>query len=230
MNDLTSKVNIYWEWVESHVSSRERLKDISIGSTKDAVLEQLNKAVETAKLKVRPAMIFEEKKITALMPSSVNLEGISLSSRELSSHIKGATHACIYLVTIGQDLEDAASNYMKMGDHLFGYLLYRVGSFAVESMAQNAENALRDSFKGKRMSVSMRFSPGYCDWPIEEQFKLQRILDFSKIGVTLTDNCMMIPKKSISALVGVGNENLFSKIISPCSVCNMKVCDYRRSG
>jgi len=63
---------------------------------------------------------------------------------------------------------------------------------------------------------------------VEEQFKLARIIDFSKAGVTLSENCMMIPKKSISAIVGIGPKQLFSNIKSPCAVCNMKVCGYRR--
>ena len=125
--------------------------------------------------------------------------------------------------------EDAATSCMDSGDHLLGYLLDRAGSFAVESLAENTEKRLRCSLAPEGLGVSMRFSPGYRDWAIEEQFKLAKIVDFKKAGVTLSENCMMVPKKSISAIVGVGPKKLFSKVISPCAVCNMKVCDYRRS-
>ena len=151
------------------------------------------------------------------------------SGKELSKHIKGATHICAFLVTVGKEIEEAASSCMHSGDHLLGYLLDRAGSFAVESMAKNAEESLRHALAPGKLSVSMRFSPGYCDWPIEEQFKLAQIMDFGKAGVTLSENCMMIPKKSISAVVGIGPKELFVNIQSPCSICNMKVCDYRRN-
>ncbi|MDD5137031.1 MAG: vitamin B12 dependent-methionine synthase activation domain-containing protein, partial [Candidatus Omnitrophica bacterium] len=108
------------------------------------------------------------------------------------------------------------------------YLLDRVGSFAVESMAKNIEETLRKKLARKNLSVSMRFSPGYCDWPIEEQFKLAKIIDFDKAGVSLTESCVMIPRKSITAIVGVGPKDLFKEVRSPCAACNMKVCDYRR--
>ncbi|MDD5428889.1 MAG: vitamin B12 dependent-methionine synthase activation domain-containing protein [Candidatus Omnitrophica bacterium] len=229
MDNLIKNVAIDWRWVGSHVSSGERIKDMAEGSAKEAVLEQLEKAVSIAKLAAKPAISMVKKEITNFGPLSFELEGgINLSSKELSSHLKGASSIYAFLVTIGNELEDTASSYMNSGDHLLGYLLDRIGSFAAESLAENTEKALRNYFAPWHLSVSMRFSPGYCDWPIEEQFKLAGIIDFPKAGVTLTKSCMMIPKKSISAIVGIGPEKLFSKVASPCALCNMKVCDYRR--
>ena len=230
MNDIISSITIDWEWVRSHLSAKEKIGKISASETKDAILEHLKEALEIAKSKAAPRIHSVKKEIINFNPDSFQIEGdITFSGKELSGHIKGATHISAFLVTIGKDIEEAASSYMNSGDHLLGYLLDRAGSFAVESMAKNAEDALRQTSALKNLSVSMRFSPGYCDWPIEEQFKLAKILDFSKAGVTLSKNCMMIPKKSISAVVGIGPKELFSKIKSPCLLCNMKVCDYRRN-
>jgi cobalamin-dependent methionine synthase I len=117
---------------------------------------------------------------------------------------------------------------MACGDALRGYLLDRIGSIAVESLAQEAEDALTAEYAKKEKSVSMRFSPGYCDWAIEEQFKLSRILDFQKAGVKLTEKCMMVPKKSISAACAVGPKGLFSRKKSHCSLCAQDECAYRR--
>ena len=230
MDNIINTATIDWEWVSSHLSTRERIEKIGAGAAKKAVLEHLKEALETAKSKAAPLIYSVKKEIVNFNPDSFRIEGdITFSGKELSGHIKGATHICAFLVTIGKDIEEAASSYMNSGDHLLGYLLDRAGSFAAESMAKNAEDGLRRALAPENLSVSMRFSPGYCDWPIEEQFKLTRILDFSKAGVTLSDNCMMIPKKSISAVVGIGPKELFSKVKSPCSLCNMKVCDYRRN-
>jgi cobalamin-dependent methionine synthase I len=74
----------------------------------------------------------------------------------------------------------------------------------------------------------MRFSPGYCDWPVEEQRILDGILDFSKIGVRLTDSYMMAPKKSVSGVVGIGPKNIFSGSRSQCEICGDKECGYKR--
>jgi len=231
MDEFTEIITIDWKWVEAHLTARERLESISELSTRKEVLKVLKTALGTARSIAAPKASFAKKIITAVTAGSVELEGgITLSSSELSSHIKGADHIYAYLVTVGKDIEDAASSQMNSGDHLLGYLLDRIGSFAAESMAKNAEDALRRKLVSEDSSVSMRFSPGYCDWPLEEQSKLARIIDFRKAGVTLTGSSMMVPKKSISAVVGIGPKGLFANVKSPCALCNMKVCNYRRSG
>ena len=230
MDNIISAATIDWEWVRSHLSARERIEKIGTGSTKGSVLEHLKEALQIARVKAAPRIYSVKKEILNFKPGSFQIEGdMIFSGKELSKHIKGATHICAFLVTVGKEIEEAASSYMHLGDHLLGYLLDRAGSFAVESMAKNTEDSLRRALLTEGLSVSMRFSPGYCDWPIEEQFKLAQIIDFGKAGVRLSENCMMIPKKSISAVAGVGPKELFSEIKSPCSHCNMKVCGHRRN-
>ncbi len=230
MDNLEKTIGIDWRWVEVHTSDIEKIEKIGEGSTREAVLSQLKEALEIAKAKAIPKASLAETNILNFKPDSLELDGgITFSTRDLPSHIKGSTRICAFLVTIGKGLEDAASSYMISGNHLLGYLLDRIGSFAVESLAENMESRLRCSLAPDNLGVSARFSPGYRDWPIEEQFKLAGIIDFAKAGVTLTENCMMSPKKSISAVVGIGPKELFSKIISTCAVCNVKVCDYRRN-
>ena len=230
MENLAGSVKIDWKWVEAHLTARERLAKISKDSTKEAVLGSLAKALAETRLKAAPKIAIVKKIVTNFGPTVIGLEGgLTLDSKELSSYIKGSSHIYAFLATIGKDIEEAATSYMNAGDHLLGYLMDRVGSFAVESMAKNMEDALRNDLARENLSVSMRFSPGYCDWPIEEQFKLAKIIDFGKAGVRLTESCVMIPRKSITAIVGIGPNKLFSEVKSPCAVCNMKVCDYRRN-
>jgi len=54
-------------------------------------------------------------------------------------------------------------------------------------------------------------------------------ISLSKIGITLNKNCMMIPKKSITAIVGLGPKGLFKKSRSQCGICDKKDCSYRRA-
>ena len=229
MDNLIKTITIDWGWVEAHLSAKERIGKIAEDSTKEAVLGSLKEAIGIVRSKAAPMIALASRKIITFEPDSLKLDGgLSLCSKELSSHMKGAEYICAFVVTIGSSVEDAATSYMNSGDHLLGYLIDRTGSFAVESLAKNTEEGLRKHLAAKELSVSMRFSPGYCDWPIEEQFKLAAIIDFRKAGIKLSENCVMLPNKSISAITGVGPKDLFAKIVSPCSLCNMKVCDYRR--
>jgi cobalamin-dependent methionine synthase I len=134
----------------------------------------------------------------------------------------------VAVVTIGGALEKEASALTSGSDPLCGYLLDRIGSLAVESLADRLEKSLRYDYGARRKSVSSRFSPGYCYWPIEEQLKLDRLLAFAEAGVTLNEACMMVPKKSISCIMAVADEGVFREFVSSCDICEKQECDFRR--
>jgi hypothetical protein len=222
---IKTNLEIDWDWVKEILFKKER---ISAGSP-GAVLDGADESIDKARRLARPAAIFTKKALLSSGADSIKLAGgTEFSGKTVSSYIRPAEDVYIFLVTIGPAVENEASGLMKRGESLPGYLLDRAGSFAVESLAEKLECRLRKEYKSKGKSVSMRLSPGYCDWPIEEQVILDKILDFSRIGVRLTGSYVMIPQKSISGLMGVGPAELFSKVKSQCAICNMKDCDYRR--
>ena len=52
--------------------------------------------------------------------------------------------------------------------------------------------------------LTERFSPGYGDLDMAVQKDLCLVLDTGRtIGVTLTESCMMVPVKSVTAIVGL---------------------------
>ena len=224
-----NKAAIDWVHVKEELKARERIglddhseRGLAISKSLD---ESLAKAISLSK----PNYTQKVKKITRIGEDLIELEGgIRFSSGKISQYIKGASHVVIYLVTIGEEIENAASLETKGKEPLEGYLLDRLGSFAVESLAEAVENKIRKDYSILRKSVSRRYSPGYCDWPIEEQRILNKIIDYSKIGVSLTESCMMNPKKSISAIVAVANKGVFTKSGSTCEICERKDCSYRR--
>ncbi|MFA6078493.1 MAG: vitamin B12 dependent-methionine synthase activation domain-containing protein [Candidatus Omnitrophota bacterium] len=220
---------IDWDWVKKELCDKERIKPGSCGGAGDAVLAYSEEAMKKAASLVCPDHAAAKRKVLHIGEDYVELEGnIRFSGKRLPPYMNGASEICIFLVTIGSALEQEASTLMAKGDYLRGYLLDRVGSFAVESLAISAEKALRDAYAKEDKSVSIRMSPGYCDWPIEEQAALAKILDFSSIRVSLTERFMMKPKKTISAVVAVGAKGVFNSSRSQCGICDMKDCGYRR--
>lgn len=208
------KAAVSWDRVKEWIYKKERIPPE--GTLHEAAAEYLEKAASL----VSPKVISIKKVVRG---------PLGLGGKKLSSYIDRAESVHLFLVTIGDTIENTATRSMEEGDSLGGYLLDRIGSFAVESLAENYEESLRDHYTAKGLSVSSRFSPGYCDWPLEEQFKLAKLVKFSKAGVELTESCMMVPKKSISGLIAVGPKGLFpSKRRSPCHLCDLKNCGYRR--
>lgn len=223
-------IGVDWRWVKKQVLKSEKIDPDNKDERADNIRKVLNECILKAWLLSRPKYTYAEKKIIELKDDSIVFDdGLSFYTKKITTYIRGASHIVLFAVTIGGKLEAEAGALTSGKDPLKGYLLDRIGSFAVESMAENLEKKLRKNYSFKKKSVSSRFSPGYCDWPIEDQFKAAKIVDFSKAGIALTEGCMMVPKKSISAIVAIADEGVFKELVTSCDICDIKDCSYRRS-
>ena len=64
-----------------------------------------------------------------------------------------------------------------------------------------------------------RFSPGYGDWPITEQARIVRLLDGQRqIGLNITKDSLMIPRKSITAVIGISDHPV-KGCLATCDEC-----------
>ena len=102
---------------------------------------------------------------------------------------------------------------------------------AVEQLADGMEKAISPKMAAQGFLLKWRFSPGYGDWPLEQQPELIRLAKAEQIGVKLTTSMMLTPRKSITALIGLyrKQENSTAEH-SPkgCAACTQKNCPSRR--
>ena len=224
------RMGIDWAWVKEELKKREKIRPDDDSERGIAIAKCLDESLARAKALARPNYIHVVKKIPSSGEDFIELEGgARFSAGKISKYIKGASHVAVFLVTVGERIENTASILTEGKEPLEGYLLDRIGSFAVESLAEAVERKIRRDYSMLKKSVSRRYSPGYCDWSIEEQRVLNKVLDFSKIGVMLNENCMMRPKKSISAIVAIADKGIFTESGSTCEICEKKDCSYRRA-
>ena len=79
--------------------------------------------------------------------------------------------------------------------------------------------------------LTPRFSPGYGDFPLSQQKDFFAVLDIQRrIGVTLTPGGLMVPQKTVTALMGVSDRPPVSPG-SGCEACRLADrCLYRKEG
>ena len=82
------------------------------------------------------------------------------------------------------------------------------------------------------LPLTTRFSPGYGDFSLEHQPALLSLLDTQRrIGLTLSEGGMMLPTKSVTAIVGIrasfSAELLSQSCASGCAACS-KQCAFRK--
>ncbi|MFP3898231.1 MAG: vitamin B12 dependent-methionine synthase activation domain-containing protein [Dehalococcoidia bacterium] len=157
------------------------------------------------------------------------LEGsIIFKSQVVVNLLEQCQQAAIFVVTIGKYLEETAWKLARDGLILQATVLDAIGSNAVEKVAEHAEEKIRAIADSRGLAISRRFSPGYCDWNIGQQRMLFSALTGNTVGVRLTGECLMMPQKSISGIIGIGPRDSKIEDYNPCRFCTKQDCPGRR--
>ena len=148
----------------------------------------------------------------------------SLSSKSLSKNLSGCRQAILFAATTGAEGERLQKR-TAITSPAKAVVLDAVGTAAIEGFC----DALCRNWEAEfpRRFLRPRFSPGYGDLPLELQKTLLTCLDSSrKAGITLTQSLLMVPQKSVSAIVGVGTTGCDTHI-HDCSQCQKTNCEFR---
>ncbi len=133
------------------------------------------------------------------------------------------------ICTVGDAIETRVSALFEAREFPLALMLDSVGSAAVESLVEYANDLLCQAALPGSLKVTNRISPGYAGWDTAEQAALFRLCPGGPIGVTLNDACVMTPLKTISLLVGLGPDARVDHYFTQCRRCWMPDCAYRRA-
>ena len=139
--------------------------------------------------------------------------------------LKKSENIAVFSLTIGEAMELKSKELLKSGDLVSGYIHDAVASIATETCADTLHEHIKEKMLIKNQKVTNRYSPGYCNWKVDEQHLLFSLLPKNFCGISLTDSALMTPIKSISGIIGVGEKVKYSEY--SCIDCNIKDCTYR---
>jgi hypothetical protein len=183
--------------------------------------------VEHAHHLIEPAYSYVIRDIERIRRSCVFVEGsVVFESKVIAQLLSQCTKVAVFTATIGESLEEMVIHLSKDGLILQSAVLDAIGSVAVDNLAEFVEDKIRELAQNQGLTISRRFSPGYCDWTIRQQKEVFRIVDGSSAGIRLTGGCLMIPKKSISGIIGIGPSDMAG--YNPCKTCKKHDCLGRR--
>jgi hypothetical protein len=222
----------------------EILKDFDLSLTVDDVLRGEGADPEVVRIKrpalVKTAMIALERGSAKLHPVAklrrmkvsehrhefILLQGgIKIANPMVARHLAGAEDIVLAICTIGLELENYSSSLIK-DEPLLALAIDGLGNAAIERISQDICGQLGDEVKEKGLNTSVPISPGLPEWPVEAgQPQIFTLLDPSQIGITLSSGGMMIPKKSISFMLGIGHGMAQTDL---CELCSLRErCYYR---
>ncbi len=123
-----------------------------------------------------------------------------IKSERVAGWLAGCSEAYLMAVTIGEQIGSAVREALEKGDKARALIYDAVGSEVVEQAAYALTRHIK---RDADYPLTNRYSPGFGDWGIENQREIDKVLNIGIIGIRLTESFMMIPEKSITALVGV---------------------------
>ena len=155
-------------------------------------------------------------------PDSLTAAGI-LAGEDVAKHLEGCTAALLLAVTLGPGVDAQIRPAGVASDAL--------GSALAEQAAEAAEAELRQWAARQGKYLTGRYSPGYGDWPLAVQPLLAAALDTARrAGLCVTENNLMTPRKSITAILGVSDHPVRGHLAG-CGHCVLRTrCEYRKRG
>ena len=163
-------------------------------SVVDVCIEEFNKVVDYRYVYNCVSVVFKGDHVC-------NLGFGDIASKNLCDVLRGCKNALILAITTGIGV-DRLLNRLSVTSAAKHFITDAVASAAAESFCVYMDDMLRIDVDKPHC-----FSPGYGDLPLEIQPDLLGVLNASKnAGITVNNSLLMTPVKSITAIMGVGNE------------------------
>lgn len=157
--------------------------------------------------------------------NAVLLDGARIESVKLRRHLTGCTAAYLFAATLGVEA-DSFIRRCTVTDMAAAAVAQACCAAMIEAYCdeQQAEIAALEAEGG--LSLKPRFSPGYGDFALDFQRALfARLMPEKRIGLTLSPTLLMVPMKSVSAIIGVTASPACS--YKKCRGCENTECTFR---
>lgn len=155
-------------------------------------------------------------------------EAVRIESGSLARLMAHSRECWVMAVTLGPEVDRRILLAQKQ-DMLDGMVLDACASVRADALCDEVEGEIfRELREGEH--PTMRFSPGYGDAPLTASADLIALLDATRrIGLAMTRSYMMTPVKSVTALIGISDQN--EDRTRDCSRCSARPdCPYRKRG
>lgn len=147
---------------------------------------------------------------------------------DIAAHLRGCPHVVVLAATLGAETETLIRRAQRR-DMAQALLLDACAAAAMEQVCDNFCADLAAASAPARLTA--RYSPGYGDFPLSEQRHIFALLDVTRrIGVSLTEGGLMLPQKSVTALIGLGAPE-GARTATSCDTCPARAhCMFRKEG
>jgi hypothetical protein len=178
---------------------------------------------------LEPAAAYERYPVTGMTGDRITLAGgKAVHGPAVPAFFPEARELAIIVCTIGPGLEERASGYTKNGQALRGMLLDGIGSAAVDKLIPGVIKLIAAGVAPLGYEVSSPVNPGMPGLAMTEQRNITELARADRIGVSLTPSGILVPRKSVSMVIGIGPRMARWTQAEVCARCSLsESCPYK---
>ncbi|MDR5660066.1 vitamin B12 dependent-methionine synthase activation domain-containing protein [Serpentinicella sp. ANB-PHB4] len=215
-----------------HLEKEKILRHLGYQKGKTELTEKMSQLIEDcideAKRLINPVGIYQTFEIKQINKEKIYLADVDyqIKSADIEQLLDGSRYTTFIAVTIGQQLDNHIDKLNEKGEYTRGLIMDAIGSEAAEESINKLNQIVEQEALQNGYRLTRRFSPGYGDFTITNQNSILDLLNTKEIDLRITDSSILIPRKSVTALVGWTKKNNTNRK-DKCSYCNLEHCSYR---
>lgn len=198
----------------------------------DNLKKTIDECIKITKEKINPRYVLRV--YTILRENSNTHEicikgsNLKLNSKDLYDLLDDCNECIIMSVTLGLDVEKEIKKYSYL-ELTKSIIIDACATTAIEEACDLIQNNMEEELNNQGKYITMRYSPGYGDLSIEANKEIINVLNSTKeIGLTITESGIMIPRKSVVAIIGITSSRE-DKVKKSCLNClNYETCKYKK--
>ena len=197
----------------------------------DNMNEMIDLCREEVKKIIVPRAVYEYRDIS-MTEKGVEIKetNLILTGNDIRNHLNSSKKCVLMAVTLGNEIEKKTRLYEKI-NLTRALIIDACATTAVEEICDILEEKVRREAEDQGMKITFRYSPGYGDLPLDIQDNFLRVLDAQRrIGLTVSENNLLFPRKSVTAIIGIVSSDTKIKNKSCENCSNYENCSFRREG
>lgn len=166
--------------------------------------------------------------------AGVRLAGtpLLLEGKDIRRHVEGSRKIAVMAATLGVEVDSLIRRW-EVRDMTRAVILDACATQLIEEACDRAQAELAAAgAEQEGLAAGSRFSPGYGDLPLELQPRVLEVLAAGKrIGLTCTPHLILLPRKSVTAFVGLFPKGNAPRRTSGCDGCALREeCQFKKDG
>ncbi len=163
----------------------------------------IERLIAQSKAFISAAIFSKSLRIKSKGENLVETEELVLPGKDIAKLLKDSIEVIVCATTIGEALEREVDELTSRKRFLEATILDAIGSTAADTAMDYLNNLLIAEATRRKLKLTRRYSPGYGDLPLLIQGELLKVLGGDSLGIRVSPSYMLIPRKSVTALIGV---------------------------